>query len=35
MGDDWTDEFTFEFLPEEAITIKVGREINESQIFCG
>ncbi|MEZ5000538.1 MAG: trehalose-phosphatase [Bacteroidales bacterium] len=24
IGDDWTDEYTFEAMPEEAITIKVG-----------
>lgn len=24
MGDDWTDEFMFEALPDEAITVKVG-----------
>jgi trehalose 6-phosphate synthase/phosphatase len=25
IGDDWTDEFMFQELPEEAITVKVGR----------
>jgi trehalose 6-phosphate synthase/phosphatase len=24
IGDDWTDEFLFSILPEEAVTIKVG-----------
>jgi trehalose 6-phosphate synthase/phosphatase len=24
IGDDWTDEFMFQDLPEEAVTVKVG-----------
>ncbi len=33
MGDDWTDEFTFESLPEETITIKVGDKSTKAKYF--
>ncbi|HYW97308.1 MAG TPA: bifunctional alpha,alpha-trehalose-phosphate synthase (UDP-forming)/trehalose-phosphatase [Bacteroidales bacterium] len=33
MGDDWTDEFTFEYLPEETITIKVGEKSTRAKYF--
>lgn len=33
IGDDWTDEFTFDAMPEEAITIKVGTNPTKAQYF--
>lgn len=33
MGDDWTDEYLFKHLPDDAITIKVGREQSEALYF--
>lgn len=33
MGDDWTDEYLFKELPEEAITIKVGTDRSEAKYF--
>jgi trehalose 6-phosphate synthase/phosphatase len=33
MGDDWTDEFTFEAMPETAITIKVGTKSTRAKYF--
>ncbi len=33
IGDDWTDEFTFESLPEDAITIKVGEKSTKAKYF--
>ena len=33
MGDDWTDEFTFEAMPEEAITIKVGNKSTRAAYY--
>jgi len=33
LGDDWTDEFTFDALPEEAITIKVGTKSTKAKYF--
>ncbi len=33
MGDDWTDEFTFEAMPEEAETIKVGTKRTRAKYY--
>ena len=33
IGDDWTDEFMFQELPEEAITVKVGRMKTHARYF--
>ncbi|MFS4415293.1 bifunctional alpha,alpha-trehalose-phosphate synthase (UDP-forming)/trehalose-phosphatase [Maribacter sp. 2307ULW6-5] len=33
IGDDWTDEFMFQELPEEAITVKVGRQKTVAKYF--
>jgi trehalose 6-phosphate synthase/phosphatase len=33
MGDDWTDEFLFKELPEQAHTIKVGTENSAAKDF--
>ena len=33
MGDDWTDEFLFKELPEEAHTIKIGTENSAAKYF--
>ncbi len=33
LGDDWTDEFTFESLPPESITIKVGNKSTKAKYF--
>jgi trehalose 6-phosphate synthase/phosphatase len=33
MGDDWTDEFTFESMPPKAITIKVGTKSTKARYF--
>lgn len=33
LGDDWTDEFTFEAMPESAITIKVGTKSTRARYY--
>jgi trehalose 6-phosphate synthase/phosphatase len=33
IGDDWTDEFMFQELPESAITIKIGRQKTQAKYF--
>jgi trehalose 6-phosphate synthase/phosphatase len=33
LGDDWTDEFTFDALPPETITIKVGDKSTKARYF--
>ena len=33
VGDDWTDEFTFEAMPEEAYTIKVGTKTTKASFY--
>jgi trehalose 6-phosphate synthase/phosphatase len=33
IGDDWTDEFMFQELPEEAITVKVGRHKTQARFY--
>lgn len=33
IGDDWTDEFMFQELPESAVTIKVGRQKTQAKYF--
>lgn len=33
LGDDWTDEFTFEAMPPEAITVKVGTKSTKAKYF--
>ena len=33
IGDDWTDEYTFGALPEEAITIKVGTKTTKADYY--
>ena len=33
IGDDWTDEFMFQELPDEAITVKVGRMKTQAKYF--
>lgn len=33
IGDDWTDEYTFEALPEEAYTIKVGTKTTKADYY--
>ncbi|MEK6155582.1 bifunctional alpha,alpha-trehalose-phosphate synthase (UDP-forming)/trehalose-phosphatase [Flavobacteriaceae bacterium 3-367] len=33
MGDDWTDEFMFQELPETAITVKVGRQKTQAKYY--
>ena len=33
MGDDWTDEFTFEAMPEKSITIKVGTKSTRAKYY--
>jgi trehalose 6-phosphate synthase/phosphatase len=33
IGDDWTDEYTFEAMPEEAITIKVGTKSTKADYY--
>jgi len=33
IGDDWTDEYTFDALPESAITIKVGEKRSKASYF--
>ena len=32
-GDDWTDEYTFESMPEEAYTIKVGTKTTKASYY--
>ena len=33
IGDDWTDEFTFEAMPPEAYTIKVGTKTTKAALY--
>lgn len=33
IGDDWTDEFMFQELPESTVTIKVGRQKTQAKYF--
>lgn len=33
IGDDWTDEYTFDALPEDAFTIKVGTKITKANFY--
>jgi len=33
IGDDWTDEFMFQELPEESVTVKVGRQKTQAKYF--
>ncbi|MCF8226130.1 MAG: bifunctional alpha,alpha-trehalose-phosphate synthase (UDP-forming)/trehalose-phosphatase [Bacteroidales bacterium] len=33
IGDDWTDEYTFESMPEKAYTIKVGAKTTEAKYY--
>ncbi|NAS11647.1 bifunctional alpha,alpha-trehalose-phosphate synthase (UDP-forming)/trehalose-phosphatase [Poritiphilus flavus] len=33
IGDDWTDEFMFQELPNDSITVKVGRQKTQAQYF--
>ena len=33
VGDDWTDEYTFEAMPEEAYTIKVGTKTTKASYY--
>ncbi|MFS4456728.1 bifunctional alpha,alpha-trehalose-phosphate synthase (UDP-forming)/trehalose-phosphatase [Maribacter sp. 2304DJ31-5] len=33
IGDDWTDEFMFQELPETAVTVKVGRQKTHARYF--
>lgn len=33
IGDDWTDEYTFESMPDEAITIKVGTKTTKASLY--
>lgn len=33
MGDDWTDEYTFSAMPDNAFTIKVGRKNTQAKYF--
>jgi len=33
VGDDWTDEFTFEAMPKEAFTIKVGTKTTKASFY--
>ena len=33
IGDDWTDEFMFQELPKESITVKVGRQKTHAKYF--
>ena len=33
IGDDWTDEFTFDAMPEKAITLKVGNKPTRAKYF--
>lgn len=33
IGDDWTDEFMFQELPENAVTVKVGRQKTQARYY--
>jgi trehalose 6-phosphate synthase/phosphatase len=33
IGDDWTDEFMFQELPEDSVTVKVGRQKTQAKYF--
>lgn len=33
IGDDWTDEFMFQELPEDAVTVKVGRQKTQAKYY--
>lgn len=33
IGDDWTDEFMFQELPEDAVTVKVGRQKTQARYY--
>jgi trehalose 6-phosphate synthase/phosphatase len=33
IGDDWTDEYTFEAMPEDAYTIKVGVKTTSASFY--
>lgn len=33
IGDDWTDEFMFQELPESAVTVKVGRQKTSAKYY--
>ena len=33
IGDDWTDEFMFESLPDETVSIKVGLQKTQAKYF--
>ena len=33
IGDDWTDEFMFQELPEDAVTVKVGRMKTQARYY--
>ena len=33
FGDDWTDEYTFDAMPDSAITIKVGEKRSKAKYF--
>jgi trehalose 6-phosphate synthase/phosphatase len=33
IGDDWTDEFMFQELPESAVTVKVGRQKTQAKYY--
>ncbi|TFG78567.1 MAG: trehalose-phosphatase, partial [Flavobacteriales bacterium] len=33
IGDDWTDEFMFQELPDETVTVKVGRQKTQARYF--
>ena len=33
VGDDWTDEYTFAAMPQEAITIKVGAKTTKAKYY--
>ncbi len=33
IGDDWTDEFMFQELPESTVTVKVGRQKTSAQYY--
>ncbi len=33
IGDDWTDEFMFQELPEETVTVKVGRQKTNARYY--
>ncbi len=33
IGDDWTDEFMFQELPNDSVTVKVGRQKTQAKYF--